>query len=435
MLSNHGMRCISMNFPVMFPPQPMQGFMIPGFVPHRHLHRAMYPPGLFVRLRHIPEINLREIAVDFEEERRSVQVLAEDRYEEWIRFHIRRERQWFEVLRHLMETESWDLSAVVFDGVDKLQHICWRFIDDRLYTESSATRWERKVRQLCLDYFRQLDDMIARLVDLAGRDVRVLFASDHGFGPSDEIFYVNTWLSQQGYLAWRDDVPLAEEGMLNTEGMKTPAFLFDWDRTHAYTLTPGSNGIYLRSRGGEGDGASAGRSGLRDALIDRLLAIESPVTGERLVRRVMKREEVFPGSAMHLAPDLTLVLRDFGFVSVLRSDVAVKPRHEIVGAHRPEGIFLATGPGVRAGAEHPELSILDVTPALMHGLSLPIPEDFEGRLPSEIFEPGHAGARPAHTVAPDTRPKPDAEGPAVTTMDSEGEAIVLERLRSLGYLE
>ncbi|HEU4402786.1 MAG TPA: alkaline phosphatase family protein, partial [Candidatus Polarisedimenticolia bacterium] len=288
-LTEQGRRSIGLNFPVMFPPRPLEGFLIPGFVPQRHLRQAMYPPGLYDRLRALPDLNLQEITVDFEEERRSVQVLARERYEEWVRFHIRREQQWFGVMHHLMESEPWDLAAVVFDGVDKLQHICWRFLDDRLFPASTAEPWERRVRDLCLDYFRRLDDLIARLLEIAGPETRVVLASDHGFGPSDEIFYVNTWLGQQGHLEWRDGVPLAEEGMLNTEGMKTPAFLFNWERTHAYTLTPGSNGIYLRLPGG-GAAGSPGRESLCRQIAAALLEVTNPATGERVVRRAMTRE-------------------------------------------------------------------------------------------------------------------------------------------------
>src|SRR5207302_92391 len=89
---------------------------------------------------------IKELAVDFEDERRSVQVLAPERHEDWIQFHVRRERQWYRVMRHLMETEPWDLAAVVFDGVDKLQHACWRFIDERLFSASSASAARRRPR-------------------------------------------------------------------------------------------------------------------------------------------------------------------------------------------------------------------------------------------------------------------------------------------------
>ncbi|HEU4402177.1 MAG TPA: phosphodiesterase, partial [Candidatus Polarisedimenticolia bacterium] len=140
--------------------------------------------------------------------------------------------------------------------------------------------------------------------------------------------------------------------------------------------------------------------------------------------------------ASDLAPDLTLVLRDYGFVSVLRSDVAVRTRREIVGAHRPQGIFLAAGPGIRRGTRHPGLSILDVTPTLMYSLGLPIPDDFEGRLPAEIFEPEQLAGLPARVGATGAAWSPREErGPDLAAMDAEGEEVVLDRLKSLGYVE
>jgi len=90
-----GRRLIALNFPVAFPPRPINGFLIPGFVPHRHLQRAMFPAGLHARLRGVAGIDIKELAVDFEDERRSVQVLAPERHEDWIQFHVRRERQWY----------------------------------------------------------------------------------------------------------------------------------------------------------------------------------------------------------------------------------------------------------------------------------------------------------------------------------------------------
>jgi len=404
MIGEQGLRSISLNFPVMFPPRPINGFLIPGFVPHRHLQRAMHPRELYDRLGALPEITLNELPVDFEDERRSVQVLAPERHEEWIRFHIRRERQWSNVLRHLMQTEPWDLASVVFDGVDKLQHACWRFIDDGLFAASGASDWAQTVRELCLDYFRQLDDLIAQAVDLAGPEARVFLASDHGFGPSDEIFYVNSWLAEQGLLAWKDDAPVAPEGYINTEGMKAAAFLFDWSRTKAYTLTPGSNGIYLRAGGAPGGPAlsTEERDALRRRIIDGLMQVRNPRTGERVVRRVMVREEAFPGPHSDLAADLTLVLRDYGFVSVTRSDAILKTRKEVAGVHNPRGIFLASGPGIRRGEVVGDLSILDVTPALMHSLGRPVPHEFEGRLPVEIFDEAHA-ARSAGVAATSVR--------------------------------
>ena len=39
---------------------------------------------------------------------------------------------------------------------------------------------------------------IGELVELAGPDATVVVASDHGFGPTRDVFHVNAWLEQRG---------------------------------------------------------------------------------------------------------------------------------------------------------------------------------------------------------------------------------------------
>uniref|UniRef100_A0ACD5GS42 Uncharacterized protein n=1 Tax=Desertifilum tharense IPPAS B-1220 TaxID=1781255 RepID=A0ACD5GS42_9CYAN len=54
----------------------------------------------------------------------------------------------------------------MFDGVDKIQHQAWRFLDPKLLSENPSA-WERRMCNLCLEYFRQLDGYIRALVTLA----------------------------------------------------------------------------------------------------------------------------------------------------------------------------------------------------------------------------------------------------------------------------
>jgi predicted AlkP superfamily phosphohydrolase/phosphomutase len=280
-------------------------------------------------------------------EQKAVQTLPEEEYEDWIRFHIRREQQWFAILKHLMQNDSCDLTAYLDDGPDKLQHLAWRFIDPGLCPERPSA-WEEKIRNLCLDYFRQLDSFLAEIVRIAGQDARVFIVSDHGFGPSYEVFYLNVWLHQHGYLQWsKDGASLDEsEEMFARQRKSQP---LDWEKTVAYALTPSSNGICIRVSKGPGSPGVPPESyeSFRSEIIASLLAFTDPKSGEPIVKRVLKREEVFSGSQMHLAPDLTLALRDQGFISVLNANAPLKRRQEIKGTHRPEGIFIAAGQGIQ----------------------------------------------------------------------------------------
>ena len=117
----------------------------------------------------------------------------------------------------------------------------------------------------------------------------------------------------------------------------------------------------------------------RQTLIDELLATADPLTGEKVLERVLTREEAFPGARMESAPDLTLVMRDRSFLSVLRADAYLKQRRAPYGTHHPDGIFIANGPHLRNGETLDAFSIINVAPTVLYSLGLPVPTDMEGR--------------------------------------------------------
>jgi hypothetical protein len=106
-----------------------------------------------------------------------------------------------------------------------------------------------------------------------------------------------------------------------------------------------------------------------------------------------------------------------------------------MGTHRPEGIFLAAGQGIQQNLGTPQLSILDIAPLVLYSVGLPIPSDLEGQLPVGIFEKSLVQTAPALKGATTIPPDGSGTGPEVSTLDAEGEAQVMERLKVLGYLE
>lgn len=437
MLSRQGLKATVLNFPLMTPPRPLAGNAVPGWAPWRYLPRLCFPRDLYGKIKTVPGFNVQELAMDLKLEGKAIEGSAKEEYEDWILFHIRRERQWFEILRYLMQEDPCDLTAVLFDGVDKLQHLLWRFIDPA-YVPVHPSVWEQKIRDLCLDYFRQLDGLIAEAVAMVGPEASVFLASDHGFGPSTEVFYLNAWLHQQGYLAWGADAleDTSEAGRLGLGRISQTPSMLDWSRTMAYGLTPSSNGVHVDVAGRRGhQGIDPDEyEALRARLKEQLCQLTDPATGERVVSHVLTREEAFPGGQMERAPDLTLSIRDGGFVSILKSDVVLKPRPEVVGTHRPEGIFMAKGPRICQRLALPMLSITDVATTLLYTLGLEVPRDLEGRVVEQLFLPASLRERPIRVGNPTHIPVAFPEGPE-RREDDEGEAQVLERLKNLGYVE
>lgn len=283
----------------------------------------------------------------------------------------------------------------------------------------------------CETYFSSLDSLVGELVDAAGPDATVVLASDHGFGPTRDVFHVNSWLEREGYLSWADDQAAETNGDATKVGfaeMTRHVHALDWTRTLAFCATPSSQGINIV----EGV-ADAERARLQHDLRERLLDIRRPADGRRLVEEVWTRDEAFPGPFGQLGPDLSMVLADGGTMSILPSETVVARREEVRGHHRWEGIFVAAGPGIRPGATADELSIVDIAPLVLHQLGLPVPEDMAGRLPVEIFDAEELQRRPPRRAP--ASPAAPAVGPAGVELEPEEEASVMERLRALGYVE
>jgi predicted AlkP superfamily phosphohydrolase/phosphomutase len=423
--SEHGKRVISLNYPVMFPPPAVDGVVVPGgWMPWRQLRLGCHPPGLFDSLKRLPSFEPKEMALDMALEAKAIEGCPREEYADWIALHIRREQRWLDVLRHLLSSHQHaDLVGIMFDGTDKLQHLCWRFIDIACQP-TLPTPWEMDMIELCESYFRQLDRTIEQVVALAGPDATVLVASDHGFAPTWDLFYVNAWLERQGWLAWKEDlVAVGDAPQIGFAQMTRHVHELDWERTVAYAATPTSQGINLVDRSPQ----------LRMEIVEALRAVRNPVTDRPIVRDVLSREHAYPGPYAGLGPDLSLVLADGTAISIMRSDELVRRRPEPYGNHDWQGVFVAAGPGIRAGARLEELSILDVAPTVLYSLDVPIPDDLTGRLASAAFTTDHLERRPPRTTRA-------VGGPVLTTdveleLDADEEKTIMNRLRALGYVE
>ncbi len=423
-------RVAALNFAITAPPQPVNGSIVPGFVPWRHLRRNVTPPELFDRLKDIPDFDPKALAWDFEKENQALEQLSPQEMEDWVQYHLPREEQWFRIAEHLLQEDAPDLLAVVFDGVDKIQHQAWRFLDPGL-AHTHTTVWDKRMREICLSYFRKLDGYLERLVSLAGPEAQVFMASDHGFTATNEVVRINTFLHQKGYLTWK-----ALDGSAESQRRDASNFAnVDWDKTLAYCRTPSSNGITIRVAEQPGDPGIKPEEyeAFRTRLIEDLTTLRDENTAERIVREVLKREEHFAGTCMRDAPDLTLVLRDCGFVSIRNLEPVVMPRAEPAGTHHPDGVFMAYGAGIARGVMVERRNIVDVAPTLLYSLGLPVPEDFEGSVPESFFAHDHSTAHPV-VRGKATQPV-GMQQPQIEEISDDEKEKIIAQLQMLGYME
>jgi len=334
-----------------------------------------------------------------------------------------------------MDKDPTDLTAIVYDGTDKIQHLFWRYLDPVLSKDSTTDEWHKQVRERCLAYYRQIDSSIERLVSRLDESTNVIFTSDHGFGPTDEIVYINEWLAREGYLFWTDSAELDKTTKLTADRIKDHTLMIDWERTKAYSLTPSSNAIYINH-------SEDGSTGIRTSdykqvvneLTQKLKAYRWEGDNGNIFVKVEPNQKRLNDQSCHQhAPDIILGLRDGGFVSILRSDAVVRKREVIDGTHRPDGIFIAWGPDIQPGSSNNSLSIYDVTPTLLYLLDAKIPSHVEGKVAKCAISSEKLESTPVQFLASEISIQ-SVETSDADISEDEKEAL-MDQLRLLGYME
>lgn len=173
---------------------------------------------------------------------------------------------------------------------------------------------------------------------------------------------------------------------------------------------------------------------VRQQIMDRLAELRDPATGEKVVETIYRREEIYSGDQLDRAADIVFIptrLEYFGFgeYEFGSHKIIESMQRGISGTHRLNGIFLAYGAAVQAGVEIEGASLIDLAPTILHMMSVPIPEEMDGRVLEGIFQ---ADYRPAPlTTRGEWSQSENGQGGGLTESQKQ---IVADRLRGLGYV-
>ncbi len=142
----------------------------------------------------------------------------------------------------------------------------------------------------------------------------------------------------------------------------------------------------------------------------------------------------FLGDFMEAMDERTalIVLSDHGFeLGVLQNDPSKTRDMRRVSEefHNIQGILYMYGHGVKPHARLDQAAILDVAPTVLALAGIPPAADMRGRVLSEAID------RPILSPVPTYEPAARPSGGAAVEGDAEVDPQILERLRSLGYLQ
>lgn len=349
----------------------------------------------------------------------------------------------FSLAGALFRRHPTDLFIAYTHTTDDIEHFFWKYHQPGLFQQA---RWKLTDEDVAAfadvipRFIAAADFMVDQILAAAPDDSVVIIASDHGMKPVDEnrisdTFHHDNLYSLLGYQGRDDSGAIAESKprLISVDPSKYDT------REWAKLIIP---------EGYDPDLRSTWLPKLADAL--RNLKVEPD--GRPLFDSVESRrgDESFPLSP----PDWDIRVRDDrrNIIEADRLTLTVNEheiplinlvnRLDVSGAHKPEGIFIASGPPIRNSHRILDLRGIDIAPTILHLLGIPIPAAMDGAVMTEIFRDDWLDERPVlidhdMPITMDTSPSsrsiiPPEEPPSGDDIE---ESIKLEELRALGYIQ
>ncbi|MDB4143725.1 alkaline phosphatase family protein [Akkermansiaceae bacterium] len=130
-------------------------------------------------------------------------------------------------------------------------------------------------------------------------------------------------------------------------------------------------------------------------------------------------------------PDTTVILvSDHGFHSDhLRPKFTPRVPAGITVWHRNQGVLLAKGPDILPDSQVYGSRLLDIAPTILHAFGLPVGDDMEGRVLTELFQKGD----PVQSIP--TWEDPEGSEKRRGSLNEEESKALLQQFVDLGYID
>lgn len=283
--------------------------------------------------------------------------------------HAEREKMFFDAL----EKTRRGLVACVFDITDRLQHMFWRYLEAN--HPANKGKDTCKHRDAIRDLYRNMDEMLGRIMRSLQKDALLIVMSDHGFKPFKRAVNLNSWLQQHGYLSLKGP-PSGAEWYQDVDFSKTRAF------------AAGLGGIYINLKGRQATGIvepKQERAQLKQEIASKLRSLMDKDKNTPAITEVYDTETVYSGPYLREAPDLVVGF-NVGYraswdcaTGVISENIITDNTKSWSGdhcmnpAHVP-GIFFCNR---RLDADR--VSIMDIGPTILDQFGVGVPDYCDGK--------------------------------------------------------
>ncbi|HHT9105173.1 MAG TPA: alkaline phosphatase family protein [Candidatus Wujingus californicus] len=430
-LEQAGKKSIVVNIPYLYPPQKINGIMVAYFNARGIGDKiSAYPSEISKELFDVLDLdslmknrrNFSYVSIFSRYGNKSSKEFWLDQLVDFHRIAVEKLR---EGTLYLMGKYEWDFFMVVFNSTDFLQHklICFIDKDNPAYDEELSKKYYNEI----FDCYKRIDKAIGDILRKLDKDTSVVIISDHGFSTLKKKFFVNKWLIANGLLCLNSSkykitllkVPLF--GILTKLGMlkiihflpekiknmhipiiwrkkKSFSEIIDWKKTKAYSHSDTIN-VNLKGREPAGIVNNEEYWNVINFIKKELSVLKDDKTGMAIVDKIYEKSEIYSGPFVDNASDLQFFFNspNYGISTKLFGGRGffeqITKEDKVVGVHQSanQGIFIAYGTEIDNGRTPNTPHIMDITPTILYLLGLPIPEEMDGRVLTDIIRAEYLG--------------------------------------------
>ncbi|MFQ5601717.1 MAG: alkaline phosphatase family protein [bacterium] len=339
-MSRAGKKVFVMNVPVTYPPKPVNGIMIGCFL-CTQIEKIASPPAVSAQLKKMGY----KIDADAWIARQNL-----DKFLDEVNLALDKR---VEALFHFLEKERWDYFQTHIMETDRMNHFFWEHMehDDPRYV------------QAFFDFYKRVDEVLGEVEQKIGEDVEFMVLSDHGFCTIKKEIYLNNYLAEAGVLKFKNTSPKSIEDM--------------HEESLAYSLIPGRVFVNLKGREPNGWVPADKYETTREKLQETLLNLKEKDTGEPIIKKVIRREEIYDGANFEASADLIAVPHDGYDLKGNVNKPVFGEKGPLVGMHTFEDSLVWVRNKSLTKSNN-EFWIGDLAPTILNMMHLPVPQDMDG---------------------------------------------------------
>lgn len=264
----------------------------------------------------------------------------------------------------LLKTQEWDLFFIYSSALDAIQHYFWDYMDN------GSVSNKHDFKNVIREFYILHDEMIGKLCASVDKDTVIIVASDHGHGMRPQkLLNVNEYLRINRYYCIKKKssnpapfvVEKTKKTLLNIvdkyrlentaskilkifpvgKKIYTTPLSVDWTKTMAYISD--LSGIKSYSYGGiiinKNNLGDTNYEKLRTDIINGLMDITDPDTGEKVIKWICRREDLYHGPHINQYPDILFDMK-YGYGAGWDTECPLfgksKTHNFVPGSHRGE---------------------------------------------------------------------------------------------------